>query len=135
MIMTAALAKRTSKFAALGQIFLLLFVVVVHACPGFTSIGPVMHSLSMDSGRGEAKPCDAPKQDRDICQSVRDGLSSTMISMAETNIIVIASPMFLAPPVDVLRTSRRTDGSTDWPVPFHPVFKLLLPVSYLVLRI
>ena len=124
--------KKLSVLAASIVAFAFVFVSITHACSGLTSLKRAMQQSPMNMGASDAAPCG--KEKPDICKSVRDSMLSVKPSvsgvdspekMASTSPISFASLILHgAPPVAFVTK-----------VSFHPVFKLPLTFSYLVLRI
>ena len=124
--------KKLSAVAASIVAIAFIFVSITHACP---SLGPVnlavQQSLvnNMDSGN---PPCS--KEKSDPCKSVRDSILSVKPSKSavvnpEQSLLTIQLPVESP---SLLASSPITSTA---PGAFHPVFKLPLTLSYLVLRI
>jgi hypothetical protein len=115
-----------------------LFNSIVYACSGFASVSMALHGSansgnSMQQGTVERGPCAEHKHD--ICQSVRARMLSTQISLSKAD---DARPLLVAPlplVIDVIEQTVLPSGPLDLKVFYHPVFKLSLPLSLLVLRI
>jgi hypothetical protein len=115
-----------------------LFNSIVYACSGLASVSMALHH-SVNSGNGmqqdtvERGPCAEHKQD--ICQSVRARMLSIQISLSKAD---EARPLLVAPlplVIDVIEQTVLPPGPLELKVFYHPVFKLSLPLSLLVLRI
>ena len=114
--------------------FLLLFVSVVHACPGQDLLmSTTAVSASINESGMESDPCRKPKQD--ICKSVRDQMLSLKAQSSVTGIELRVSMVLHSAHVDIppLMNLLSTTGPPG--VLFHPVFKLSFPFSNQVLRI
>jgi hypothetical protein len=129
----ANLINRISKLTVVGVVFSLMFVTLAHACPSFDPAQLAMPSSSMGGAAGDANPCNGRQPGN--CKLVRDAMLSTITSLSETGIFVIASPV----PPELFAKVSGTSGQWPWSNllqhSFHPVFKLQLPVSFLTLRI
>ncbi len=109
-----------------------VFVSITHACSGLVPTDLAVQHSPMNMGGGNTPPCS--KEKGDICQSVRDSILCVKPSVSEavnprptvTSVpLSIDSPALLVfSPVALVSESA-----------FHPVFKLPLTLSYLVLRI
>lgn len=118
----------------------LLFNSVVYACSKI-GMAMAMHGFSMATTGGmdgrsvERGPCAKHKQD--ICKSVRDRLLSTQptpykLDPAQQLIsVLLPSNVAAEVPIDMVMPL----GALEWQTAFHSVFKLPLPLSFLVLRI
>jgi hypothetical protein len=119
------MVKRLSAATALFIVFAFLSVSIAHACSGLALVGAAFQQSPMNMGGGDP-PCS--KNKGDICQSVRDSILSPADSPQQTVPplqISIDNPIQLvySPVAPVIESA------------FHPVFKLPLTLSYLVLRI
>jgi hypothetical protein len=124
---------KLSVIAAAIVTFAFVFASVAHACSGLTSMNSAVQERSMNMGTTDSAPCGQEKPP-DICKFVRDAMLSikpsvsgvhTPEKMVSPPAIAFVSPLLLdsAPVALVIKVS------------FHPVFKLPLRLSYLVLRI
>ena len=106
-----------------------VFVSIVHACSGLASMNPAMQQSPMNMGASDSSPCG--KENPDICKSVRDSMLSVKPSVSNPEQTVAPLQLFIESPLLLVSTpvTRVTEAS------FHPVFKLPLSLSYLVLRI
>lgn len=114
------------------------FNSVVYACSGFASVGMVLHDSvnngnDMKEGSVERGPCAQHKQD--ICQSVRDRMLSVQPSLpiAEDARSFLVAHLPLV--TEIIEQTVLPPGPLELKVFYHPVFKLALPFSLLVLRI
>ena len=126
--------KKLSIIAASIVAFAFIFVSITHACSGLTSMNPAMQQSPMNMGTSDGFPCG--KEKPDICKSVRDSILSIQPS--------VSKPDISQQPVLPIQLSIESEDPTQvgfaplFPVierAFHPVFKLSLTLSYLVLRI
>ena len=126
------MVKRLSAATALFIVFAFLSVSIAHACSGLALVGAVVQQSPMNMGGGNNPPCN--KEKGDICQSVRDSILSVKPSIS-----VASNPQQTVPPLQLsIDSPIQIVSSPVTPiiaVSFHPVFKLPLTVSYLVLRI
>jgi len=124
--------KRLSALAASIVAFAFVIVSIAHACSGLTPINLAVQQSPMNMGGGNNPPCS--KEKGDICQSVRDSILSVKPSISAA-----ANPQQTVPPLQLsFESPTQLVSSPVAPViglAFHPVFKLSLTVSYLVLRI
>ena len=128
------MVKRLSAATALFVVFAFLFVSIAHACSGLNPVGVMIEQSSRNAGMANNGPCNQHKED--VCKSVRDSILSIQPS--------VSKPDVSQQPVLPIQLSIESDGPTQvgfsplFPVierAFHPVFKLSLSLSYLVLRI
>jgi hypothetical protein len=107
------------------------FVSITYACSGLAPMGMAVQQSPMNMG-GSNPPCS--KNKGDICQSVRDSILSVKPSISAAG-----HPQQTVPPVQIsIESPIQLVYSPVAPViesAFHPVFKLSLTLSYLVLRI
>jgi len=129
-LMSRFLSGRKIRFIlALSLVLAVLFTSIVYACAGLASIGIVAHSGSMNS-KVERGPCGEHKQD--MCQSVRERTLSVQASLPATKLSPWSSPAFS------WEIPLLVNGSGEhllFDAAYHPLFKLPLIYSYLVLRI
>jgi hypothetical protein len=130
---TPNMVKRVSVVTASVLTFVFLIVSIAHACSG---LAPVMsmavQQSPMNMGVGDDSPCG--KEKRDICQSVRDSILSTEPSISAVDSLQQWVPL-LQLSVDHPNAFVPSFAIPAVGVFFHPVFKLPLTLSYLVLRI
>jgi hypothetical protein len=128
------MVKKLSAATALFVVFAFLLVSTVHACSGWGPIGIMVQQSPMNGGMTSQGPCGQSKGD--ICKSVRDSILSIQPS--------VSKPDISQQPVLPIQLSIESEGLTQlgfsplFPAierAFHPVFKLPLILSYLVLRI
>ena len=124
--------KKLSAVTALIVAFAFVTVSIAHACSRLTPMNLAVQQSPMNMGGGNNPPCS--KEKRDICQSVRDSILSVKPSIS-----VASNPQQTVPPLQLsIDSPIQIVSSPVAPiiaVSFHPVFKLPLTVSYLVLRI
>ena len=127
------MVKRLSAATALFIVFAFLLVPTVHACSGLGPVGVMIEQSSRNAGMANNSPCNQHKED--VCKSVRDSILSIQPSVSKAEV---------SQPVLPIQLSIESEGPTQvgfaplFPVierAFHPVFKLSLSLSYLVLRI
>jgi len=126
------MVKRLSAATALLIVFAFLSVSITHACSGLTPMNLAVQQSPMNMGGSNTPPCS--KEKGDICQSVRDSILSVKPSISAA-----ANPQQTVPPLQLSAESPTLLVSSPVApiigVSFHPVFKLPLIFSYLVLRI
>jgi hypothetical protein len=129
----------------IGSVLALSLLVnsVVYACSKLGSLGMAMamQSSSMATTDGmneksvERGPCSQHKQD--ICKTVRDRMISIQPSPykpadSQQPIVAFLPPNLI---IDSPKHIAFSFASIRWEIAFHSVFKLPLPLSFLVLRI
>jgi hypothetical protein len=126
--------KKFSLLLASTLIFSVLFTAIVYACSGLDQVRMAFHHSSMNGGTMvERGPCSEHKQD--LCKSVRYRILSIQASATrvENSLQVLTIPPESS--VHVPMPFAVSLGSLPLRTVFHPVFKLSLPFTYLVLRI
>ena len=126
--------KRLLAATALFVVFAVLLVSTVHACSGLGSRGVTVQQNAMNGGTTSQYPCGQSKVD--ICKTVRDSILSIQPSVSKAD--VSQQPVLAIQPF--IESEGLTQGGFSPVFPaieraFHPVFKLPLRLSYLVLRI
>jgi hypothetical protein len=125
------MVRKLSAAAALFIVFAFLSVSIAHACSGLALVGAAVQQSPMNMGGGDP-PCS--KNKGDVCQSVRDSILSVKPSISAAG-----NPQQTVPPLQIsIDNPIQLVYSPVAPViesAFHPVFKLPLTLSYLVLRI
>ena len=128
------MVRRLSAATALFVVFAFLLVSIAHACSGLGPVGVMIEQSSRNAGMANNSPCNQHKED--VCKSVRESVLSIQPS--------VSKPDFSQQPVLPIQLSIESESQTQvgfsplFPVierAFHPVFKLSLSLSYLVLRI
>ena len=123
---------KLSALAVSIVVFLFVVVSIAHACSGLAPIEMSFQQSPMNTGADDKPPCSKEKED--ICKSVRDSLLSV-----KPSILAPDDPQQTAAPLELaVKSPTRPVSVPVAPLPgvaFHPVFKLPLIVSYLVLRI
>jgi hypothetical protein len=109
-----------------------VFVSITHACSALAPMGMAVQQSPMNMGGGHNPPCSTGKAD--VCQSVRDSILSDKSSISAAD-----SSQQTIPPLQLsIESPIQLVYSDLAPViesAFHPVFKLPLTLSYLVLRV
>ena len=125
---------RGSRLIPLLVAFSLLFICVVHACPGQDLLmSTTSVSASINESGMESDPCRKPKQD--ICKSVRYQMLSLKASSSVTDIAVHLSTVLQSMPVEGPLLVNWIPAAGPPGVLFYPVSKLFFPFSSQVLRI
>jgi hypothetical protein len=124
--------KKFSAVAGLIVAFVFVLVSITHACSGLAPVTLAVQQSPMNMGVGDDSPCG--KEKRDICQSVRDSILSIKPSISAVDNLQQWVPLLQ------LSVDRPNLLVPSFAIPaigvfFHPVFKLSLTLSYLVLRI
>ncbi len=125
------MVRKLSAAAALFIVFAFLSVSIAHACSGLALVGAAVQQSPMNLGGGDS-PCS--KNKGDICQSVRDSILSVKPSIsAAGNLQQTVPPLQISidNPIQLVYSPIAPVIESA----FHPVFKLPLTLSYLVLRI
>jgi hypothetical protein len=126
------MVKRLSAATALFIVFAFLSVSIAHACSSLIPMNLAVQQSPMNMDGGNNPPCS--KERGDICQSVRDSILSVKPSISAAG-----NPQQTVPPLQIsIANPIQLVYSPVAPVietAFHPVFKLPLTLSYLVLRI
>lgn len=126
------MSKKISSVVASTIVFVFIAVSIAHACAGlaFGQSAVQQSFINIDSTN---HPCHGDQSD--FCKSVRDSILSlkpstpAAIDSPEEPAIALVLPVEEANLVASARINPIAQGA------FHPVFKLPLPFSYLVLRI
>jgi len=113
-----------------------LFAIVAYACPERAMTWGTALRLAPHSGMEGMEPCANDKTD--TCQLVRDRMLSAGISTSPATIphhVLTSAPHAIAmeSAVGLNMLHDRSPPSVEYA--FHSVFKLQLPLSYLVLRL
>jgi hypothetical protein len=105
-----------------------VFVSIAHACSDLTSMNPAVQERS-----GDDSPC-GEEEPSDICKFVRDAMLSVKPTIPGLQIVkkIVSPPAISFPNQHFIASALVALVSR---VSFHPVFKLPLNFSYLVLRI
>jgi len=128
------MVRRLSAATGLFVVFAFLFVSITHACSGLGPVGVMIEQSSRNAGVANNSPCNQHKED--VCKSVRDSILSIQPSVSKA---VVSQQSVL--PIQLSIESESPTQVTFSPLfpvierAFHPVFKLSLSLSYLVLRI
>lgn len=125
------------KYLTLATIAFFLFAGIAYACPGgsFAGAAPVNFSSEMPGhDMGPQDGCGDSKVN--ACQSVRDQMLSINAAPAQPAASFHRFNVSLQPLLQpAAPTAVFYGGSPPGTLPFHPVFKLQLSYSYLVLRL
>ena len=124
---------KLSIIAAATVTFAFVLASVAHACSGLISMNPAVQERSMNMGAADNSPCGEEKPP-DICKFVR----VAMLSIKPSVPAVHSSEKTVSPPAIPFASPRlvaSTPATFAAKLSFHPVFKLPLSFSYLVLRI
>ena len=127
------MVKRFSAATALSVVVTFLLVSIAHACSGLAPVGVMIEQSSRNAGMANNSPCDRHKDD--VCKSVRDSILSIQPSVSKAEVSQPVLPMQLSIESE---SPTQVGFSPLFPVierALHPVFKLPLIFSYLVLRI
>jgi hypothetical protein len=110
-----------------------VFASIAHACSGLAYINFAVQDKAMSVAGSHESPCGDERQ-AEVCEFVRGALLST--KPAGPNLPGSEKVVSLAPvPLPVQRLLSSLSVVLTSGASFHPVFKLPLSFSYLVLRI
>ncbi|OGQ79826.1 MAG: hypothetical protein A3F90_20520 [Deltaproteobacteria bacterium RIFCSPLOWO2_12_FULL_60_19] len=125
---------RPFRFATVaGVVFCFLFAVIAYACSG-RDLAWGAQRLSAHGGMASEEPC--ADTNLGACQSVRDRILSLQASGAQAATLQHSFTGAHQASVEAsVGPDLSYDTSPPWKSVFHPVFKLQLPLSYLVLRL
>ena len=123
--------KTFSAATALVVTLVFLLVSITHACSGLPPMGVIIEQSSMNRDMGNV-PCG--EQKTDICKSVRDSILCVKPSVSEA---VNPRPTFTSVPLFIDSPALLVFSPVASVIEsaFHPVIKLPLTLSYVVLRI
>jgi len=128
------MVRRLSAATALFVVFAFLLVSIAHACSGLGPVGVMIEQSPRNAGVANNSPCNQHKED--VCKSVRDSILLIQPSVSKPD---VSQQLVLPIQLSIESESPTQVGfSPLFPVierAFHPVFKLPLSLSYLVLRI
>lgn len=122
--------KKFSLVTAAIVAFVFVLVTIAHACSGLGSMSMAPHQNGMSIHASDSLPCGSQKHD--VCESVRDTMLSVKPSAPGTDSLTdaLSSVSMVVPsPQDLSLVPKLPKAA------FHPVFKLRLSFSYLVLRL
>lgn len=131
--MNGRVVKRPSNRIAVAVAFYILFVSVVYACSSLYFAQMAFHPSTTSNGKIERGPCSEKKQD--ICQSIRYSMLSIQSSIPSTQMALYNSQISQKVTAEAPFRLDFSVASSLLTTAFHPIFKLSLPFSYLVLRI
>lgn len=124
--------KKLSASAASIAAFAFIIVSIVHACSGLAPMTLAVQQSPMNMGGSDNAPCSKGKGD--LCKSVRDSILSIKPSLTALDNLQQTIPL-LALPVESPIQLVSLPLIPVVPSAPHPVFKVPLTLSYLVLRI
>lgn len=127
------MGKKLPTAIAVTLTFLLLSVSIVYACSGIAPMSSSFQQEPMHGGVTDKGPCTDQKQD--MCRSVRNRMLSVQASPSQGADSLQSSTLSLWLFVEIPRQVVFSPELQVWKAVFHPVFKLSLPFSFLVLRI
>lgn len=121
--------KKLAFIAASIVVFAFVFISIAHACSGLTSMNSAIPQSHMNMGAED--PCGT--KEPDTCKSVRDRLLSVKPSVSGVD---GAEKLGSSSPISFVKLISSSASADSFAKPtFHPVYKLPLIFSYLVLRI
>ena len=123
--------KKLSAAAASIVAFAFVFISITYACSGLAPMKPAVQQSPMNMDGG-IPPCSKEKED--ICQSVRDSILSVKPTISAADNLQQTVPPTQLPVESPIQLFSSSVASVSG-VALHPVFKLPLTLSYLVLRI
>jgi hypothetical protein len=127
------MVRHLSTATVIAVIFFILFASVAYACSGLGSMQILPLHASMNAEKMEKDSCDETKEE--ICQFLRHRMVSIQASRSQAEILVHGSTLPQAVLIKVPMTLDLSLVSAPSLFTFHPLFKLSLTYSYLVLRI
>lgn len=129
--------RKPLKYITLATVAFFVFTAVVYACPGITFAANSALNFSSAMPEHNMGKDDCGDHKVNICQSVRDQLVSIKGATAEPASVLYRVSLTPQPLlVDSATAPRVFYGRSPPGTPaFHPVFKLQLAFSYLVLRL
>jgi hypothetical protein len=113
-----------------------LFAIVAYACPEREMMLGTAQRVSTHNAMDNGDPCANGKTD--TCQLVRDRMLSVRVSASQATILhhVLTSAPHPITAESAVGSNMLHDRGPPWVAyAFHSVFKLQLPLSYLVLRL
>ncbi len=125
--------RKTFVLLSLAVVLSLLVTTTVYACSGLRLLQMTTPHSSMDSEDIKRGPCADHKQD--ICKSVRARMLSIQPGLIKAP---DGGPLSYFPTLQVVESFKDVvflPHLFDLKIVYHPVFKLSLPFSFLVLRI
>jgi hypothetical protein len=130
------MARRSRPFVVAVVVFSFVFAILAYACPELEMNWSVALRSSTHAAMEEAEPCGDAKPHN--CQLVRDRMLSAGISTSPAIIshhVLTGSPHRITVESATDAVLLRDRGPPSLLLAFHCVFKLQLPLSYLVLRL
>jgi hypothetical protein len=131
-----SMAKRFSTVGVAIVALSFLFAIVAYACPEREMMLGAAQRLSTHNAMDNGDPCANGKTE--TCQLVRDRMLSVRVSSSQATILhhVLASAPYPIVVESAVGSNMLHDhGPPSVEYAFHSVFKLQLPLSYLVLRL
>jgi len=113
-----------------------VFAILAYACPEREMTWGAAQRLSTHGGMDNGDPCANAKSD--TCQLVRDRMLSVRVSAPQATIphhVLTSAPNPIAVESAVGSNMLHDRSPPSVEYAFHSVFKLRLPLSYLVLRL
>jgi hypothetical protein len=113
-----------------------LFAILAYACPEREMMLGAAQRLSTHNAMDNGDPCANGKTD--TCQLVRDRMLSVRVSASQATIphhVLTSAPHPIAVESAVGSNMLHDRSPPSVEYAFHSVFKLQLPISYLVLRL
>jgi len=113
-----------------------VFTLLAYACPEWDMTRTMIVPSTAHDAMAGAEPC--ANANPHNCQFVRDRMLSAAISTAPPTIshyVLTGSPHLITVESATDSNILRDRGPPSLPPAFHRVFKLQLPLSYLVLRL
>ena len=130
------MGRRFRPLAVAIAVFSFVFTILAYACPERAMTWGTALRLAPHSEMKGMEPCANDKTD--TCQLVRDRMLSAGISTSPATIshhVLTSAPHAIAMESAVGLNMLHDRGPPSVEYAFHSVFKLQLPLSYLVLRL
>jgi hypothetical protein len=131
-----SMAKRFSTVGVAIVVLSFLFAIVAYACPEREMMLGAAQRLSTHGGMDNGDPCANGKTD--TCQVMRDRMRSVQVSASQATIphhVLTGAQHPIAMESAAGSKMLHDRGPLSIEYAFHSVFKLRLPLSYLVLRL
>jgi hypothetical protein len=131
-----SMAKRFSTVGVAIVALLFIFAIVAYACPELEMLLGAAQRLSTHNAMDNGDPCANGKTDN--CQLVRDRMLSVRVSASQATSLhhILTSAPYPITAESAVGSKILHDRGPPWVAyAFHSVFKLQLPLSYLVLRL
>lgn len=130
------MVRRLRSFVVAIVISSFVFAILAYACPEREMTWGAAQRLSTHGGMDNGDPCANGKTD--TCQLVRDRMRSVQVSASQATIphhVLTGAQHPIAMESAVGSKMFHDRGPPSIEYAFHSVFKLRLPLSYLVLRL